>query len=184
MSYLQNHLLIAMPTMEDNFFARSVVYVCEHNDKGAMGLTLTVPLDMDQHELLTQMKYEHIMPSLADQPVMAGGPVSTDRGFVLHTPISGLQSSLRLAPDLMVTTSLDILTKICHGETPEQYIVCLGYAGWEAGQLEQEVLENSWLTLPADNDLIFASPWETRWLSATRGLGIDIWQVAPQAGHA
>ena len=184
MNYLPHHLLIAMPSMEDNFFSRSVIYLCEHNEKGAMGLTLTVPLDMDLHDLLTQMKFEHIMPSLEEHSVMAGGPVSTDRGFVLHTHKAGYQSSMQLAPDLMVTTSLDVLKEIASGETPEQFIICLGYAGWEAGQLEQELLDNSWLTLPANNELIFSVPWEHKWLAATQAMGIDIWRVAPQAGHA
>ena len=184
MSYLPNHLLIAMPTMEDNFFARSVIYLCEHNAQGAMGLTLTVPLDMDLHDLLTQMKIEHVNPELAAHPVLAGGPVSTDRGFVLHSTRHGFSSSLELTDELMVTTSLDILKDLSTANAPEQFLVALGYAGWEAGQLEQELLDNSWLTLPATPELIFNTPWHDRWLAATHAMGIDIWRVAPQAGHA
>lgn len=184
MSYLQNHLLIAMPSMEDNFFSRSVIYLCEHNAKGAMGLTLTVPLDMDLHELLTQMKVEHINPALCHLPVLAGGPVSTDRGFVLHSPRSGFQSSLALTDDLMITTSLDILSSLSTEQAPEQFVVALGYAGWEAGQLEQELLDNTWLTVPATPELIFNVSWQDKWLAATATMGIDIWRVAPQAGHA
>lgn len=184
MSYLQNHLLIAMPTMEDNFFARSVIYVCEHNAKGAMGLTLTVPLDMDLHHLLTQMKIEDVDLELSHHPVLAGGPVNTDRGFVLHSPRLGLHSSLQLTDDLMITTSLDILKELGTGNAPDQFLVALGYAGWEAGQLEQELLDNSWLTLPATTQLLFHTPWQDKWLAATHAMGIDIWRVAPQAGHA
>ena len=149
MSYLPNHLLIAMPTMEDNFFARSVIYLCEHNAQGAMGLTLTVPLDLDLHDLLTQMKIDQVNPELATHTVLAGGPVSTDRGFVLHSTRHGFSSSLALTDELMVTTSLDILKDLSTANAPEQFLVALGYAGWEAGQLEQELLDNSWLTLPA-----------------------------------
>lgn len=184
MSYLQNHFLIAMPTMEDGFFSRSVIYLCEHNAKGAMGLTLTVPLDMDLYELLTKMELTDVSPELRELPVLAGGPVNTDRGFVLHSPKPGLHSSLQLTDELMITTSLDVLHTLGTEQAPERFIITLGYAGWEAGQLEQELLDNSWLTLPATPELIFNVPWSERWLAATQAMGLDIWRVAPQAGHA
>jgi len=184
MDNLQNHFLVAMPSLKDGFFERSVIYLCEHNDKGAMGLTVNVALDLDLRTMLTQMKLPTPAESLSGRPVLAGGPVSTDRGFVLHTPMTGFHSSLRLAPELMVTTSLDILSTLGTAAAPDQYLVALGYAGWEAGQLEQELLDNSWLTIPADPELLFKVPLKDRWQTAAGRLGIDVWQLAPEAGHA
>ncbi len=184
MSYLQNHLLIAMPSLEDPFFERSVVYLCEHNEEGAMGLTLNVPLELNLYDLLVQMKLPEPGEHLKEVPVLAGGPVHNDRGFVLHTPQAGYHSSRALSDDLMITTSLDILTNLGTDAAPEQYLVTLGYAGWEAGQLEQELLENSWLTVPASLDLLFDTPMVDLWQAATATLGINIWQMPQQAGHA
>ena len=120
MTSLQNHFLIAMPSLQDEFFQRSVVYLCEHNDKGAMGLVLNVPLDLNLFDLLQQMKLEPVAPALAERPVLAGGPVSTDRGFVLHTPMAGFHSSLRLTDELMLTSSRDILSTLGTGAAPER----------------------------------------------------------------
>ena len=184
MNYLQNHFLVALPAMSDNFFARSVVYLCEHNDKGAMGITLTSPLDMDLYTLLTRMDFSQVSDSLTEVPVLAGGPLHTDRGFVLHSPQEGLHSTIQLTPELMLTTSLDILHRLGTEQQPERFLISLGYAGWEAGQLEQELRENSWLVLPATAEQIFDIPWDEKWLAISKAFGIDIWQVAPQAGNA
>lgn len=184
MNSLQNHFLIAMPSLQDEFFQRSVVYLCEHNDKGAMGLVLSVPLDLNLFDLLQQMQLEPANLELAERPVLAGGPVHTDRGFVLHSPMAGFHASLRLTDELMLTSSLDILTTLGTGAAPERYLVALGYASWEAGQLEQELLENSWLTTPADLALIFDVPLAQRWEAAAGRLGINVWQLSSDVGHA
>lgn len=184
MQSLQNYFLVAMPTLNDDFFERSLIYVCEHTEKGAMGLVLNVNLDLDLCQLLTQMRMENASFSLSGKPVLSGGPVSTDRGFVLHTPMDGFHASMPISDELMMTTSLDILSTLGTSAEPKQYLVALGYAGWEEGQLEQELLDNTWLTIPASSEIIFNTPVEDRWLAASKSLGIDIWQIAPEAGHA
>ena len=184
MQPLQNYFLVAMPTLNDSVFERTLIYICEHNEKGAMGIMLNVPLDLDVCQLLTQMKLENTSFSLSGKPVLSGGPVSTDRGFVLHTPMDGFHASMALTDELMLTTSLDILSTLGTSAEPKQYLIALGYAGWEKGQLEQELLDNTWLTIPASSGIIFNTPVEDRWLAASQSVGIDIWQVAPVAGHA
>ena len=184
MMSLQNYFLVAMPSLNDSVFERSIIYICEHNEKGAMGIMLNVPLDLDVCQLLTQMKMEYASFSLSGKSVFSGGPVSTDRGFVLHTPMDGFHASLSLTDELMMTTSLDILSTLGTSAEPKQYMIALGYAGWEKGQLEEEIRENTWLTVPASPDIIFDIPYEDRWLAASKSLGIDIWQLSPQAGHA
>ena len=184
MMSLQNYFLVAMPSLNDSVFERSIIYICEHNEKGAMGIMLNVPLDLDVCQLLTQMKMENASFSLSGKSVFSGGPVSTDRGFVLHTPMNGFHASLSLTDELMMTTSLDILSTLGTSAEPKQYMIALGYAGWEKGQLEEEIRENTWLTVPASPDIIFDIPYEDRWLAASKSLGIDIWQLSPQAGHA
>jgi len=187
MSSLKGHLLIAMPSLEDPFFSRSVTYLCEHNQEGAMGLMLNHPVKLTLAELLTQV--ESIKRESYDQPeltqaVLSGGPVNPERGFVLHTKQPGWSASQELDNDLMVTTSKDVLEVLGTQAAPSKYLVALGYAGWSAGQLEQELANNSWLTIPADESLIFDTPVEQLWEEATRRLGIDIWQISPDAGHA
>ena len=184
MMSLQNYFLVAVPSLNDSVFERSIIYICEHNEKGAMGIMLNVPLDLDVCQLLTQMKMENASFSLSGKSVFSGGPVSTDRGFVLHTPMDGFHASLSLTDELMMTTSLDILSTLGTSAEPKQYMIALGYAGWEKGQLEEEIRENTWLTVPASPDIIFDIPYEDRWLAASKSLGIDIWQLSPQAGHA
>ncbi|CUS48277.1 MAG: putative transcriptional regulator [Idiomarinaceae bacterium HL-53] len=181
----QNHFLIAMPGLDDPFFHRSVTYVCEHNDDGAMGLIVNQPVELTLDKLLEQIEIE--VPKggrLDSKHVYAGGPVATDRGFVIHSPQKGWKSSLQLSDDIMVTTSKDILAAFGSEQAPAHYLLMLGYAGWEAGQLEQEIADNSWLTIPADSDLLFKTPSNERWEKATSKLGIDIWQLSSQAGHA
>lgn len=183
-SSLVNHFLIAMPGLDDSYFERSLIYICEHNEKGAMGLVLNIPLELDLYQLLSQMKLENASYSLAGQPVLSGGPVHTDRGFVLHTPMERFNASITVSEDIMMTTSLDILSTLGTSAEPKQYVIALGYAGWDAGQLEDELKENSWLTVPASTDIIFDIPAEHKWEAATQMLGFDIWQMAPQVGHA
>ena len=165
---LQNHLLIAMPALEDPLFGRSVTYICEHNSDGAMGIVINHPLSINVSDLLRQLEISHDQHSKAAKyQVCAGGPVQNERGFVLHTPKAGFISSLKLTDDLMVTTSKDILEHLTSADAPEKFILALGYAGWSAGQLEQEIADNSWLVIPADNQIIFDLSHAEKWQGAT-----------------
>lgn len=185
MDSLQNHFLIAMPNLKDPFFGGSVTYVCEHNDEGAMGLVINIPIDMPLYALLDQLEMgPEDPPSELDQPVLQGGPVATDRGFVLHSPMAGFSSSQMLADNLMITTSPDVLETLGTDMEPEHYLVALGYAGWTPGQLEQELSENSWLTVPADTALLFDTPLSNRWHQAIARLGVDPRHLSSQVGHA
>lgn len=184
-SSLQNHFLIAMPGLEDPFFHRTVTYVCEHNEEGAMGLIINQPVGLTVASLLEQIEIKVPQtPALEEKQVLTGGPVATDRGFVLHTPQRGWRSSLQLGDDIMITTSKDILESFGSEKAPPHFILTLGYAGWEAGQLEQEIADNSWLTIPADAELLFHTPTADRWSKAAERLGFAITQLSSEAGHA
>jgi putative transcriptional regulator len=185
MQSLQNHLLIAMPTLNDPYFSRSVTYICEHNEHGAMGIVINQPVGMNLKQLLSQTDSEvQVLEQKADDIILAGGPVSQDRGFILHTSQPGWNSSLQLTSEIMVTTSKDILPALGDGTGPEKALIALGYAGWTAGQLEEEIQSNSWLTVEADVELLFDEPIHKKWQTAVQKLGIDIWQLAPDVGHA
>ncbi|BDM65271.1 UPF0301 protein [Shewanella sp. NFH-SH190041] len=186
MQSLQHHFLVAMPSLQDTFFERTVVYICEHDSKGAMGLIINRPFDIPVLELLEQMELttEQTRYIGLDQPVMVGGPVAAERGFVLHTPQSGWSNSQALNDELMLTTSRDVLASLGTEQAPAQFLVALGYAGWSQNQLEEELAENSWLTIPANMNILFDVPCEDRWQQATRTLGFDVWQMSGQAGHA
>jgi len=184
MDSLENQLLIAMPTLSDPYFNKTVTYICEHNDDGAMGLIINLPVNLTLNELLEQIDADNKDCLSLEQPVLTGGPVAPQRGFVLHSPQHCWTSSLSLSSDLMITTSKDILMALGTEEAPESYVVTLGYAGWGPGQLEQEILENSWLTTPADADIIFNTPIEMRWKKATEKLGIDLAHLSNDIGHA
>lgn len=182
---LQNHFLIATPSLDGSYFGKTLTYMCEHNDKGAMGIVINNKTGLTLSELL-EMTDEKVLVDNdhANHIVVEGGPVSRDRGFILHTCQSGWDSSLELSSDIMVTTSKDILSVIGNNKGPEKSIVALGYAGWAAGQLEQELEQNSWLTIEADMDLLFNVPIEDKWQKAIEKLGINIAQLSPYVGHA
>lgn len=188
MESLQNQFLIAMPSLKDNFFQRAVVYICEHNDDGAMGLVINIPIDLTLEALLSQMELDEetntFAEKLTNHPVYQGGPVAKDRGFVLHSPQDGYSSSLSLSDKLMITTSKDILAALGTIGEPNQYLVTLGYAGWSAGQLEEEIAANTWINLPSDPDIIFDTPTHERWQAAAKKMGIDMLQLTDQVGHA
>lgn len=187
MQSLTNHFLIAMPSLEDTFFERSVIYLCEHNNKGAMGLVINRPFDIPVSELLEQMSLDSEdtqYTQAVNDPVLIGGPVNPERGFVLHTPQPNWSNSETLNDELMLTTSKDILASLGTDTAPTDVLVILGYAGWSKDQLEQELADNSWLTLPATNDILFNTPYDDRWQQATRALGFDVWQMSQQPGHA
>jgi len=184
MDSLENHLLIAMPTLDDAYFNKSVTYICEHNEDGAMGLIINLPVNITLNELLAQIdENKQDLPSL-EQLVLTGGPISQDRGFVLHSPQDCWSSSLALSDDVMITTSKDILMSLGTEQAPQKFLVTLGYAGWGPGQLEQELSANSWLTIPADDDILFNTPFEQRWKKSAEKLGIDIAHLSSDVGHA
>ncbi len=186
MNSLQNHLLIAMPSLQDTFFERSVIYLCEHDEKGAMGLMINRPIGIDVNELLKQMELDEEPDPITSlgSAVLIGGPVNQERGFVLHTPQTNWNNSQSLTDEIMLTTSRDVLTSLGTDAAPENFIVTLGYAGWSKEQLEQELAENTWLSIPATKELLFDIGFNDRWQQATESLGFDIWQLSNQSGHA
>lgn len=182
---IANKLLIAMPDQGGGFFEKSVILMLEHNAQGAMGLTLTHASDMDMHALLDNLDMPLHNPQRdLSQPVMVGGPVQPDRGFILHHGKSRWENTARLSDDLSLTVSLDFLKGVADDRVLEEYEVYLGYAGWSAGQLEQELRNNQWLFAEADPDLIFDLPPEARWQAAFQRLGIHSHQISRTAGHA
>ena len=185
MQSLTNHFLIAMPALQDPFFKHAVAYICEHNDEGAMGLVINQPVDVTVGELLDKIEINNDKTHLATlDNVYAGGPVKTDRGFVLHSPKPGYSSSQTLSSDIMITTSKDVLASLTSSDAPERFIITLGYAGWEQGQLEQELLDNSWMVIEADAEIIFNTPISERWHKALELAGIDPDKLSLEAGHA
>ncbi len=217
MHSLENQFLIAMPSLGDNYFNKTVTYICEHNDEGAMGLIINMPVNITLQDLLKQIeendkeesnkepvktktdnkeekKSEQALASSSvenimldhrlEQLVLSGGPISRNRGFVLHRTQPGWKSSLALNDDIMITTSKDILMALGTTKAPEQFIVTLGYAGWGPGQLETELQANAWLTIDADSDILFNTPIEQRWKKATEKLGIDVAHLSSDIGHA
>jgi putative transcriptional regulator len=181
---LTNHLLIAMPQLLDPNFAQTVAIICEHTDKGALGIVLNKPLPMRLSDVLSQMKLEPTTADIAAQPVLRGGPVHTDRGFVLHRPGGQWDHTHRVSDTIQVTTSRDVLAAMARGEGPSDAFIALGYAGWESGQLEREMKENAWACMPVDPRVVFELPFEERWAGAWRLLGIDVDRLSSEAGHA
>jgi putative transcriptional regulator len=183
-STLTNQLLIAMPGMIDPNFSTTVTLICEHNDEGALGIVINRPLTVRLSELFEQLHVDNPLPDAGDYPVLAGGPVGTERGFVLHAPGWSYENTLAVSDDIQLTLSRDVIDDMASGEGPDRSVVALGYAGWQPGQLEDEILANSWLNVPATPELVFDTPYAKRWDSAARTLGIDIARMSPDAGHA
>lgn len=182
--FLSGQLLVAMPGMVDPNFDHTVTYICEHSDEGALGLIINRPLDMDIGAVLQQLELETTPRPLLQQPVVSGGPVQPERGFVLHQSPQQWDATTAMSQSIFITTSQDILLDVAAGHGPEQLLIVLGYAGWGPGQLEEEIRSNAWLTAPAAAELIFATPFAQRWQAATRSLGIDPALLSSQAGHA
>ena len=201
---LSHHFLIAMPGLEDPTFAKSVVYVCEHSERGAMGLIINKPGDLSLKHLFDKVELPLHRQDLLQSNVLHGGPVQTERGFVLHdpmlekdsvdsensraepaaTPNSIYASTLSVPGGLAMTTSKDVLEAMANGSGPQRVVVTLGYASWGEGQLESEIGENSWLTVPADPAVIFDTPIEQRYDKALSLLGLQAWMLSSEAGHA
>ncbi len=182
--YLNDQFLIAMPGLKDPNFAKAVTYVCQHNESGALGITINRASDLKVGDVLKQLKIECSDEDWASQPVLVGGPVHQDRGFVLHRTSGDWTSSFPVTSTIALTTSKDILEALAAGRGPDKAILALGYAGWAPGQLESEILQNSWLSTQADVEILFDSPLDDRWQRAAAGLGIDIHTLTGAAGHA
>ena len=190
---LTNHFLIAMPGLEDSLFGKSVVYVCEHSARGALGLVINKPTDMNLPALFEKVELGLKRTDLAHSPVFQGGPVQMERGFVLHEPIfvsadkqseALYASTMSIPGGLEMTTSKDVLEALASGNGPKKVLITLGYAAWGEGQLESELGENSWLTVDATREVIFDTPVEERYERALGLLGLQSWMISSQVGHA
>ncbi len=181
---LTAHFLIAMPAMTDPYFAKSLTYICEHNEQGALGVVINKPIDLSLQALFEKIGMELHDPVVSDLPVYFGGPVKTNQGFVLHQPIGEWQSTLNVAGEMGLTSSKDILEATREGRGPAKILVALGYAGWSPGQLEHEIQLNGWLTVKARPDILFDLSPEARLPAALQLLGVDFAHLSAEAGHA
>ncbi len=190
---LTNHFLIAMPGMRDETFARGVVYLCEHSERGALGLIINKPSDLSLESLFSKVELTLRREDLRNAPVFHGGSVQTERGFVLHEAVTSpdgkpdesiYASTIVIPGGLEMTTSKDVLEAISTGAGPKRVLVTLGYAAWGQGQLESEIAENAWLTVGADAAVIFDAPVDERYRRAMSLLGLEPWMLSPEAGHA
>jgi putative transcriptional regulator len=182
--FLEQQMLIAMPGMLDDNFAGSVTLMCQHNDAGAIGITINRLSDYTLGEIFSQLQLDCGDDTVRKLPVLEGGPVAPDRGFVLHSPFEGYESSMLINEDIMVTTSRDVLSDIAGGKGPGKFVVALGYAGWGEGQLEDEMLANAWLSVTAATDIVFDLPVPSRFDEALNRLGIRVDMLHTEAGHA
>ena len=182
---LTHHFLIAMPAMVDPYFTRTLTYICEHNDQGALGVVVNRPIDLTLRSLFDRLSLPMGSDGVGDAPIYYGGPVQTDRGFVLHEPAGNWQSTLKVRDSVGLTTSKDILEAVGRGEGPRRLLVTLGYAGWAAGQLEHELGQNAWLSVEAQGaKILFDTPADERLPAALGLLGIDLASLSEDAGHA
>ena len=183
-SPLSNQLLVALPALHDPHFARSVALICQHDGDGAMGVVINRPSEYSLGEVLQQMGIASDSEALQSQVVLAGGPVHPERGFVLHDGDREWDSTLAVGDGLFLTTSRDVLEALARGDGPAQAVVALGCAGWGAGQLEQELVEDSWLMVPAQRAVLFDLPLDQRWQAAAGSIGVDLVNYASHSGHA
>jgi putative transcriptional regulator len=179
---LKHHFLLAMPGIAGDYFRNTITYICEHNEEGAMGFMVNRPMQLTVAELLAQLGISDVVTS--KQPVLEGGPVKTERGFILHSDEVHYDASLSLGNGLMLSTARQTLEAIGDGHGPKRYLVALGYAGWGSGQLENELLQNAWLSCPADIDILFDVPFDQRVNKAAASLGIDFRLMSRNAGYA
>lgn len=181
---LIGHFLIAMPSLNDGFFNHAVTYICEHDESGSFGIIINQQTSITLKQVAKEMNIDTDDGDNQDQPVFIGGPVDQGRGFILHRPTGSWHSSLKVNENVALTTSKDILQAIIKNKGPEDSIIALGYAGWAAGQLDNEIANNTWLSCPADEQIIFNSPIEERWQAAARLIGVDLSLLSNDAGHA
>lgn len=183
--YLEDQFLIAMPQLNDPYFANTVTYLWRHNEEGALGIVINKPLQASVADIFDELDIVcPVSGAFRQQHVLAGGPVEKDKGFIIHDAGESWESSISVTPEVTICTSRTILQDIARGEGPNNYLVALGCAGWEAGQLEREITENAWLTAPADNELLFSRDFASKVDAAASLLGIDLQQISPEAGHS
>ncbi|HIA59057.1 MAG TPA: YqgE/AlgH family protein [Rhodospirillales bacterium] len=185
-SFLENQFLIAMPQMLDSYFSNSVTYLWKHNNEGALGIVINKPLNASIADIFNELDIvcDLEVQLFQQRRVLAGGPVERDKGFIIHDADRTWESSITVTPDISICTSKTILQDIAAGNGPDNYLVALGCAGWDAGQLEREISANTWLTIPADTDLIFSQDYAAKADAAASLLGIDLQQISPDAGHS
>ncbi len=181
---LTNHFLIAMPQLDDPNFYHSVTYICQHDEQGAMGVVINRPLDVELGEVFDQLDIKSEDPAVNGRAIYFGGPVQQERGFVLHSPERIWTATMVISDEVAITTSSDILSDIAHHNGPHKHLIAIGYAGWEAGQLEQEIADNAWLSCPATGNIIFDLANDQRWQAAASLLGIDLQFLSDHVGHA
>ncbi len=183
-SSLVDKFLIATPVIKDPIFESSIVYMCEHNEAGSMGLVVNHKTDQQLQDVFSQLQIECELPEIADQPIYIGGPVHLEQGFVLHSPEHSWNDSIQISDKILLTSSVDILKDIAQGDGPAEYLVMLGFAGWSSGQLESELHQNAWLTTSANNELLFQEKAEDKWQIAFDSLGFDLSKLSPVSGNA
>lgn len=181
--YFNNEFVIAMPMLMDPNFFRTVIYICEHNDSGAIGIVINRPLTVTLSDVLSQMNITSDSAEVNGLPVLFGGPIHQERGFVIHKPVGTWRSSVVTSDNIAVTTSQDILEAIADTKGPEDYIISLGYSSWQAGQLESEIANNYWLCCPAHEDILFHIPFADRWVTAAASIGVDVNKLSTDVGH-
>lgn len=181
---LCNQFLIAMPGMADPNFSTTVTLICEHNANGALGIVVNRPMELNLGALLSQLDLTESDTVILDQPILNGGPVAPERGFVLHSAETSYENSVSVSENIQLTLTRDVIDAMASGAGPVQSLIALGYAGWDSGQLEQEMLSNTWLTVPASPDVVFDVPFENRWAVAANSIGIDISKMSLHAGRA
>lgn len=179
-----NQLLIAMPSLNDDFFYKGVVYVCQHSEEGAIGIMINQPTDFKLKTIFEQLEIKITIPDMANDPVLFGGPVQQDKGFVIHRPSEDMDASLLVSENVSISTSKESLSTIARGNGPADVLVALGYAAWGANQLDQEIQENTWLNCPATQDLLYNTAFEDRWVKAIESIGFDLDQLVSDSGHA
>ncbi|SCC15021.1 YqgE/AlgH family protein [Gilliamella intestini] len=183
---LKDHFIIAMPTLDDSFFSRSVIYICEHNRDGAMGIMINKPIvDLNVATVLTRLEITSPKSCAElEHPVFCGGPLAEEQGFILHTPQQGFASSIQISDDVMITTSLDALKSIGSPEQPQNIFLSLGYSSWQSLQLESEIARNDWLVVDADPQIIYEVAIDERWQKAAQSLGVNMNTISHQMGNA
>lgn len=184
-SYFKNHFLVAMPGLEDPSFQQTVTFICEHHQGGAMGIVINQPITITVGELFGQLELDIMHLPIAKQPLYYGGPVQKERGFVLHSPsLKQWDSTIAVSEEVFITGSSDIFRDMAADQGPEHSVIALGYAGWDSGQLENEVADNRWLIVPGDAEILFETAHQERWLAAAKKLGVDLNLMGGQSGHA
>jgi len=182
-SSLRDHFLIAMPSLNDSIFGHTITYICDHSEEGSMGIVINQALDINLAEVFRQLGSDDLSQHGRDT-ILCGGPVQAERGFVLHSPECQFESTMQTSEDIALTASRDVLDAIAAGKGPKKHLVALGYAGWTAGQLEEEIADNAWLIVEAEPAIIFDTPLEQRWSAAAKHMGIDLNLISSTAGHA